>query len=209
MPKHKKAKTSHPGAGSQTRGNLSHAEIWDDSALVRSWNEAVKEYEYYHSLVAQGLDVETILDQAEAAEANGETPALGLEEVVTHTTTGAIVDVLPPTTNESDEENEEGEVRDEPERQPTAQERQAALKRAGLTLDSTTTANSEPATTAQGPMEDSAAPKSALHQPEATAIGPDQTLENLKMAYYWAGYYSGLHDGQRQASARIGESSIS
>ena len=27
----------------------------------------------------------------------------------------------------------------------------------------------------------------------------DQTLENIKMAYYWAGYYSGLYDGQRQA----------
>ena len=154
--------------------NQSHSEL-------SLWRDAFPEpatdiIQYYHSLVAQGLDVETILDQAEAAEANGETPALGLEEVVTHTTTGAIVDVLPPTTNESDEENEEGEVRDEPERQPTAQERQAALKRAGLTLDSTTTANSEPATTAQGPMEDSAAPKSALHQPEATAIGPGKSL---------------------------------
>lgn len=30
---------------------------------------------------------------------------------------------------------------------------------------------------------------------------PDQTLENVKMAYYWAGYYSGLYDGQRQAQA--------
>lgn len=25
--------------------NLSHEEIWDDSALVRSWDEAVQEYQ--------------------------------------------------------------------------------------------------------------------------------------------------------------------
>jgi hypothetical protein len=35
MGKHKKPKTQH----------LGDAEIWDDSALIRSWNEAVAEYE--------------------------------------------------------------------------------------------------------------------------------------------------------------------
>jgi hypothetical protein len=25
-------------------GNISHAEIWDDSVLVESWNEALDEY---------------------------------------------------------------------------------------------------------------------------------------------------------------------
>lgn len=39
--------------------------------------------------------------------------------------------------------------------------------------------------------------------PCSIAPGPsaEQTLENIKMAYYWAGYYSGLYDGQRQAQA--------
>jgi hypothetical protein len=35
MGKQKKQKTQH----------LSDAEIWDDSALIRSWDEAVAEYE--------------------------------------------------------------------------------------------------------------------------------------------------------------------
>ena len=26
----------------------------------------------------------------------------------------------------------------------------------------------------------------------------DSVLENMKMAYWWAGYYSGLHEGQRK-----------
>lgn len=43
MPKRKRAKTNHPH--SKNTANLSQAEIWDDSALIRSWNDAVAEYE--------------------------------------------------------------------------------------------------------------------------------------------------------------------
>ncbi|KAK1775592.1 hypothetical protein QBC45DRAFT_396021 [Copromyces sp. CBS 386.78] len=32
----------------------SHEEIWDDSALVNSWNEALAEYKKYHSIHAEG-----------------------------------------------------------------------------------------------------------------------------------------------------------
>ncbi|KAJ9631919.1 hypothetical protein H2203_000320 [Taxawa tesnikishii (nom. ined.)] len=44
---------------------LSHNEIWDDSALVRSWNDALEEYKKYHSMAAKGEKVEEILDAAE------------------------------------------------------------------------------------------------------------------------------------------------
>lgn len=76
MGKHKKPKTQH----------LDDAEIWDDSALLRSWDEAVAEYEvseiqrycfqedsdsvqYYHSIHARGEDVEEVLRQADLQEA--------------------------------------------------------------------------------------------------------------------------------------------
>lgn len=74
MAKQKKRKTEH----------VSDAEIWDDSALIRSWDAAVAEYEvsypnnqvlipsdwgkYYHSIHARGEDVEEVLRQAEMAE---------------------------------------------------------------------------------------------------------------------------------------------
>ncbi|EEA27919.1 hypothetical protein TMatcc_003779 [Talaromyces marneffei ATCC 18224] len=45
--------------------NLSHEEIWDDTALVRSWDEAVEEYNLYHSIHARGENVEEVLDRAE------------------------------------------------------------------------------------------------------------------------------------------------
>lgn len=46
MPKSKKAKTSHAGNfnGIKADRNLTHDEIWDDSALLRSWEAAVEEY---------------------------------------------------------------------------------------------------------------------------------------------------------------------
>lgn len=32
------------------RKQLSQAEVWDDSALVRSWNDALEEYKVYDSI---------------------------------------------------------------------------------------------------------------------------------------------------------------
>jgi hypothetical protein len=65
--------------------NNSHEEIWDDSALVDSWNDALEEYKVreragsprhqprpklilrqkYHSIKARGEDVEEVLRAAE------------------------------------------------------------------------------------------------------------------------------------------------
>lgn len=65
-PKNKKQKTHYQA--SINGPQLSQEEIWDDSALVRSWNDAVAEYEYYHSIHARGEDVDEVLRQAERDE---------------------------------------------------------------------------------------------------------------------------------------------
>ena len=36
--------------------------------------------------------------------------------------------------------------------------------------------------------------------------GTNQTLENIKMAYWWAGYYSGLYEAQQQPTLPNGSS---
>ena len=62
MPSRKKRqKTRHGELGNA----LSQAEIWDDSALIRSWNDTVAEYDYYHSIHARGEDVDEVLRKAE------------------------------------------------------------------------------------------------------------------------------------------------
>ncbi|SPQ27318.1 2e5541fd-4b44-4d88-afb6-a66b979379a3 [Thermothielavioides terrestris] len=37
-----------------------HEEIWDDSALIESWNQALDEYKKYHSIHAKGGTVDDI-----------------------------------------------------------------------------------------------------------------------------------------------------
>ncbi|KAI2610978.1 uncharacterized protein GGS25DRAFT_480873 [Hypoxylon fragiforme] len=40
---------------------LTHDEIWDDSTLVRSWDDALEEYKKYHSIHRNGGNVEDLL----------------------------------------------------------------------------------------------------------------------------------------------------
>ncbi|KAK5162541.1 hypothetical protein LTR16_006092 [Cryomyces antarcticus] len=47
---------------------MSHNEVWDDSALLESWDEAVQEYKHYHSIHARGENVEEVVHEAEQAE---------------------------------------------------------------------------------------------------------------------------------------------
>ncbi|TKA63507.1 hypothetical protein B0A49_04534 [Cryomyces minteri] len=47
---------------------MSYNEVWDDSALLESWNEAVQEYKHYHSIHARGENVEEVVHEAEQAE---------------------------------------------------------------------------------------------------------------------------------------------
>ncbi|KAI1340108.1 hypothetical protein F5Y15DRAFT_381438 [Xylariaceae sp. FL0016] len=49
--------TSNPAK----EGQMSHDEIWDDSALVDSWNEALDEYQKYHSIHRNGGNVNDLL----------------------------------------------------------------------------------------------------------------------------------------------------
>ncbi|KAH0843101.1 hypothetical protein FOPE_08191 [Fonsecaea pedrosoi] len=238
MTRRKKQKTSH-----LTKGELSQAEIWDDSALIRSWNDAVAEYEYYHSIHARGEDVEEILRKAEMGELDDENtdadvdmggqwrpvhPETPAEAATAAAAAAAAVDENETTADAAaarDTRSESGEVEDEdgPEGGPDVleQRRKAAMDQFKSLLDepdgqqkhppqstleqpSTTTTTTTPAI---GP---SLPPTSAIVNeqvpPTATATVtdflPDQTLENIKMAYYWAGYYSGLYDGQRQRQAQ-------
>ncbi|KEZ46157.1 hypothetical protein SAPIO_CDS1026 [Scedosporium apiospermum] len=47
---------------------LSHDDIWDDSMLVDSWNEALAEYKKYHSIHVTGLRPEEEIEGGEEEE---------------------------------------------------------------------------------------------------------------------------------------------
>ncbi|CVK96452.1 hypothetical protein LB506_009344 [Fusarium annulatum] len=58
---------------SKKQEKLTQEEIWDDSALIDSWNEALQEYKKYHSIHAKGGSVRELEPQNQAeAEAEAE-----------------------------------------------------------------------------------------------------------------------------------------
>ncbi|KAK6955825.1 hypothetical protein Daesc_003469 [Daldinia eschscholtzii] len=68
---------------------LSHKEIWDDSALIDSWNDALKEYEKYHSIHKNGGNVEDLLKSHETTDAKDETKETHPLEADSEMRTGA------------------------------------------------------------------------------------------------------------------------
>jgi len=60
--------TSSENRMAPSNKNISHGEIWDDSALVDSWNDALEEYKKYHSMKARGENVEEVVRAAESHE---------------------------------------------------------------------------------------------------------------------------------------------
>ena len=156
--------------------------------------------------------MDAVLDAAEEAEANGEDVDLALPQEDSHVE----VDTSLAQDAVEVEEAEDGEITEDDnttqpshlpatqegghapqqhsiEREPTAQERQAALHRLGVL-------NGNSRETAVNGKEavDVGTTKQAAAAAAVTNPGVNETLENVKMAYYWAGYYSGLYDQQRQ-----------
>ncbi|KAJ6000323.1 hypothetical protein N7481_000732 [Penicillium waksmanii] len=157
--------------GKSKNDSLSHEEIWDDSALVRSWDEAVEEYQLYHSIHAKGENVDDVLREAEDA--------------------GITKDV-----NMNEDETMEG------------------MEGAAPTLEAE--AEYEPQDTQDqsiGPQKPAdAGPTSAMAPNPAPLAGPtmpmpeavmtnvqDENLKRLMMSWYFAGYYTGLYEGQQKA----------
>lgn len=65
-----------------------------------------------------------------------------------------------------------------------------------VTNSNTRTNNPKSSASSKGMIQSSISSESMLKY----ITGSDQVLENIKMAYWWAGYYSGLYEGQQQAT---------
>ncbi|GAQ07812.1 survival motor neuron-like protein 1 [Aspergillus lentulus] len=156
---------------------LSQEEIWDDSALVQSWDEAVEEYKLYHSIHAKGENVEDVLREAEAAERagldqDGQQPDEAVDAMEDD-------DAAAATASATAEQSSSMQVPDAAEEHPTPTDHQPSGPK-------------HP--TQPAPVGGAAMPHAALAQVQ------DEGLKNLMMAWYFAGYYTGLYEGQQRAS---------
>ncbi|KAI9680567.1 MAG: hypothetical protein M1817_004007 [Caeruleum heppii] len=160
---------------------LSHAEIWDDSALINSWDEALEEYKHYHSIQARGERVETVLQAASAGvngESNEKTEENGDYDAGNPT----------PAIATHNDELEDGEVEDIGD--PTS------IQPASNTMLQEAAHASEPPGDKQKPQLQ---PDVGRSSPSHKLVGvEDDGLRNLMMSWYYAGYYTGLFEGQQR-----------
>lgn len=282
MPKHKKRKTSHyaddgiDGTDERSRG-LTHEQIWDDSALLRSWNDALAEYRRYHSVYVSGSaeDVDALLDRMERGEdmsdgrcdqdrvhGNGGAGVLGVvsgrddsrdgneaqdrdgdgaehegevlinrdesrvaggggidlngresDAVLNDVITDGDTDARSRRLDQQDKKTDatidaDGDTDTNNPDLFSQRQTELLLRINGIDTDTNTAAEaSTNRTTPQNQTQNHH--RSPLDHPifvptttdptdQSATTSTNTVLENVKMAYYWAGYYSGLYDHQQQ-----------
>jgi hypothetical protein len=181
---------------------------------------------FYHSIAARGEDVEEVLrlaelDEDERAITEGKkgTKAVPVGVELQSNGNGDILDDERED-GEVDEENdvslasaggaERGASKTgtvAPQTRPakcieasTEQRKESRTSEMDASADTTKTA--APGKTTTSSAKERRTPSCAFSRAYPTLLtipaGQDQILENIKMAYWWAGYYSGLYEGQQQ-----------
>ncbi|ROW06560.1 hypothetical protein VMCG_04311 [Cytospora schulzeri] len=157
---------------------LTHDDIWDDSALVSSWNEALDEYKKYHSIHASGGKLEDLPEFQQDGNAKPE-PA------------------SPPDAPTSEQEQEQAPSNHQPQHveRHYSKVEETATDSAGVTGDGVANGASN-AGVAQGLSGGGPMP------PPQALLGSmqDEGLKRLLMSWYYAGYYTGLYEGQQRKS---------
>ncbi|ROV95762.1 hypothetical protein VPNG_08762 [Cytospora leucostoma] len=154
----------------QERIELTHDDIWDDSALVDSWNEALDEYKKYHSIHASGGKLE---DLPEFQQDNDAEPDAALPPAAP--TSGSECDIKGETTSVVGTEDADHAAKN--------------------TIHPAVADGDKIADVHQGLNGGGAMPP-----PPQALLGSmqDEGLKRLLMSWYYAGYYTGLYEGKQQ-----------
>ncbi|PHH55687.1 hypothetical protein CFIMG_000346RA [Ceratocystis fimbriata CBS 114723] len=165
--------------------DISNSDVWDDSALIASWNDALQEYKKYHSIF-QKVRTEADLERELAAAGLGVNGEL-LEEA---NLDGPVVD--------DEYEPEYGEEEEEEK---------------GISSDPLVeSAKPEPSTSRPSVIPEQPPISEKLARDEAPSLqqGPleqvkDETLKKALMGWYYAGYYTGLYEGMQKKESPTGD----
>ncbi|KAF8418586.1 hypothetical protein EV426DRAFT_316734 [Tirmania nivea] len=161
---------------------LTHAEIWDDSTLLNSWDAALQEYKKYHSIQATGATVESVI--ASTKEAGGVEMKVVPPQPLFHAQKGEDKSAAPMSEEEAEVVPE---IREEPRLQGAGQE-QAEIK----------DHIPKPQPMTQASVEAGHKPPSPPPFPPSILAGENEAIRNLMISWYFAGYYTGLYEGQQR-----------
>ncbi|PFH56594.1 hypothetical protein XA68_16276 [Ophiocordyceps unilateralis] len=152
--------------------------VWDDSALVDSWNDALNEYKKYHSIRANGGSIRDL-------ERGKNPPIVDSTSLTDGLDSGATGGPKAPCSRQGgqcqeDEEEEEGEIVSTGGEHPS---------------DASSTGGTDP------PLGNHGVHQFSAPIPTQAVLGSiqDENLKRLLMAWYYAGYYMGLYEGHQQA----------
>lgn len=152
--------------------DMSDQNAWDDSVLIDSWDDAVLEYKKYHSIHTSGKRLEDVLTKEELEALRGDHGDLIQDtETTGNTLTSSTAEQV--CTNATRINCMEGEHPSQPE--------QSRI------------------TDTAGPALENGDQLASIPQALLKSV-PDDNLKNIMMSWYYAGYYTGLHVGQQQAS---------
>ncbi|OCK83633.1 hypothetical protein K432DRAFT_390231 [Lepidopterella palustris CBS 459.81] len=168
--------------------DLNDQDAWDDRALVDSWNEALKEYKKYHSIHTKGQRVQDLLSAEELKELKKEMPGY-----------------RPGQDGEIEPENMPEEwLKDATETDQPKEDELFPEAMNGSTVgdqEPTTSGHQQPqVTAADAAHAHSTAPGASIPQIIIGSV-QDENLKNLMMSWYYAGYYTGMYEGQQKAAA--------
>ncbi|KAI5284778.1 hypothetical protein KEM54_001078 [Ascosphaera aggregata] len=159
--------------------HLTHAQIWDDSSLVQSWNEAAAEYKRYHSIHARGEDMDALLERYENGSLGNDLGLTATEDI--------------GLAAEQTVDDEEDKLEADGKRSVRVREGARVAEVGGGHDDMTKSKpNADPLSTA------TPAPADILLTVPA---GSNEDLRALMMSWYYAGYYTGLQEGKRQSDS--------
>ncbi|KAF2833853.1 hypothetical protein CC86DRAFT_15796 [Ophiobolus disseminans] len=167
--------------------DMSNPNAWDDKYLLDSWNDAVKEYEKYHSIHKSGKRLEDALSAKELKDLR-EDYGEYIEETDTTPGTAQPNELADQEDTEMTHVETNGDQTVTPVSQAEAQHQEPRP--------------SEQQENKPGSLENPAAQDGALTSAMPQAIlgsVQDENLKNIMMSWYYAGYYTGLHAGQQQA----------
>ncbi|KAK2861379.1 hypothetical protein FQN49_004252 [Arthroderma sp. PD_2] len=168
---------------------LTQEEIWDDSALIQSWEEAAEEYKLYHSIQAKGQKVEDVLREAESSNGNEDDMQIEASTEVDAIDGHAVKLSETVTVEELDGKTKHtgaqlpGHIADD-------------------TIPGATTESDQPPVAGSASGTFASMPQMVINGAPNPSSIQDEGLKNLMMSWYFAGYYTGLYEGQQRAGSK-------
>ncbi|KND04893.1 hypothetical protein, variant [Spizellomyces punctatus DAOM BR117] len=166
-----------------------HAEQWDDSALIEAWDAAVREYQMYHS------------DQPPiGGKKKRKRPPQQYQQANPRSMTGPDVMEVDDTQQQNDvaeiERESAGQNHETVDNDSTTTQDYVETQRTSRLEDQTSYQNGVNSDGVDYPPGQCASCGVPTEMP--TALPEDEDLANVMMAWYYAGYYSGIYAAKQK-----------